>query len=83
MVLVKPLPGQEERNTRYLVSRKAAVRAEGEAQLARAISEIMEPGERRVRVLERIAALRRPEAAVDVARRIAELVEIRRAANAR
>jgi processive 1,2-diacylglycerol beta-glucosyltransferase len=83
MVLVKPLPGQEERNTRYLVSRKAAVRAEGEAQLARAISEIMEPGERRVRVLERIAALRRPEAAVDVARRIAALVEIRRAANAR
>jgi processive 1,2-diacylglycerol beta-glucosyltransferase len=30
MILVKPLPGQEERNTRYLVARRAAVRARGE-----------------------------------------------------
>ena len=83
MVLVKPLPGQEERNTRYLVSRRAAVRAEGEAQLARAIADIVEPGERRERLLQRIAPLRRPDAAADVARRIAGLIELRRAAGAR
>jgi processive 1,2-diacylglycerol beta-glucosyltransferase len=82
MVLVKPLPGQEERNTRYLVSRRAAVRADGEAQLARAIADVIAPGETRARLSERIAALRRPDAAADVARRIAALVAIRRAANA-
>jgi processive 1,2-diacylglycerol beta-glucosyltransferase len=82
MVLVKPLPGQEERNTRYLVSRRAAVRADGEAQLARAIADVLEPGERRERLLQRIGALRTPAAAADVARRIAAIVDVRRGASA-
>jgi processive 1,2-diacylglycerol beta-glucosyltransferase len=74
MVLVKPLPGQEERNTRYLVSRRAAVRASGERQLARAVESILQSPERRDRLRDRIGALRRPDAARAVAERVVGLL---------
>jgi processive 1,2-diacylglycerol beta-glucosyltransferase len=83
MVLVKPLPGQEERNTRYLVSRRAAVRAKGDRQLAQLVREILTCGERRAQLCESIDALRRPDAARIVAERIVELLAVKRAAAAR
>jgi processive 1,2-diacylglycerol beta-glucosyltransferase len=77
MVLVKPLPGQEERNTRYLVSRRAAVRAHGESQLAKAVNEVLTSPARRAALLGRIDALRHPGAAAAVAERIASLLATR------
>jgi len=77
MVLVKPLPGQEERNTRYLVAKRAAIRARGERQLAQAVLEVLTSPERRAQLHESMRALRRPEAAHAVAQRIAELLEQR------
>ncbi len=74
MVLVKPLPGQEERNTRYLVARRAAIRARGERQLAQAVREILTSSERRAQLGTSIAALRRPGAAHAVAERIVALL---------
>jgi processive 1,2-diacylglycerol beta-glucosyltransferase len=73
MVLVKPLPGQEERNTRYLVARKAAVRALGPQGIARAVREVLGPGAPAQRIRAGIEALRRPNAAREVARRIEAL----------
>ena len=83
MVLVKPLPGQEERNTRYLVSRRAAVRAKGERQLVQMVREILTSGERRAHLCESIEKLRRPDAARTVAERIVELLALKRAGAAR
>ncbi len=77
MVLVKPLPGQEERNTRYLVSRQAAIRATGEAQLAAAVTAVLGSPERRAELAERIDVLRHPDAAHRVAERIVTLLERR------
>lgn len=74
MILVKPLPGQEERNTRYLVSRRAAVRALGERQLTCAVAEVLTSQERRKQLHERMDRLRRPDAAVAVAERILSLL---------
>jgi processive 1,2-diacylglycerol beta-glucosyltransferase len=74
MVLVQPLPGQEERNTRYLVARRAAIRARGERQVAQAVREVLTSDERRERLGVQIAALRRPGAARAVAARILELL---------
>lgn len=79
MVLVKPLPGQEERNTRYLVSRQAAIRATGEAQLSAAVTGVLTSPERRAELVERIDTLRRPDAAYRVAERIVALLERRSA----
>lgn len=80
MILVKPLPGQEERNTRYLVSRHAAIRARGKRELTAALEEMLTAPARRAAVLKQVDALRRPFAAVTVAERIVELLARRRVA---
>lgn len=77
MILVKPLPGQEERNTRYLVTRRAAVRANGEAQLAAAVADFLGSPQKRSETRERIEVLRRPDAARRVAERIVALLDAR------
>ena len=74
MILVKPLPGQEERNTRYLVSRHAAIRARGERALASAVTDVLVSPARRAQLGASIAALRLPDAAATVARRIVSLL---------
>jgi processive 1,2-diacylglycerol beta-glucosyltransferase len=78
MVLVKPLPGQEQRNTRYLCERRAALRALTEDGIARAVDQLLAAdGARKNRILNRADMLRRPEAAADVAGIVNELVERR------
>ncbi|GAC1305290.1 MAG: glycosyltransferase [Vulcanimicrobiaceae bacterium] len=79
MVLVKPLPGQEERNTRYLVSRGAASRATGEAALAAAVTGMLASSEQRETLARRIEDVRHPEAAFRVAERIVALLDGRAA----
>ena len=73
MVLVKPLPGQEERNARYLVSRRAALRVAGPQAIARAVRDVLRSGPAVQRMRANIEALRRPGAALDVARLVARL----------
>jgi processive 1,2-diacylglycerol beta-glucosyltransferase len=77
MILVKPLPGQEERNTRYLVGRDAAIAARGERQLAAAVSDILSSAQSRARLRANADALRHPDAAVRVAERIMALLDAR------
>lgn len=68
MVLVKPIGGQEERNTRYFVKHRAALRAGTQDGVTRAVDRILEaqPSDLE-RMLSRAEALRRPQAAADVA----------------
>ena len=70
MILVKPLPGQEERNTRFLVERRAALRPYGATSVAAAVTEVLASATTRATLVDRIDALRRPDAARDVAERI-------------
>ena len=67
MVLVKPLPGQEERNTRYLVERKAALRAKGQADLSRKLAHFLKNSGERETMLDSIGRLAKSHAADDVA----------------
>ncbi len=71
MVLVKPLPGQEERNTRFLVERKAAVRAKNQAHLTNLVETLLASPERRSAMGAASRLLARPDAAADVAELIA------------
>jgi processive 1,2-diacylglycerol beta-glucosyltransferase len=80
MILVKPLPGQEERNTRYLVSRHAAIRARGEKHLAAAVQDVLTSDATRTQLYESMTALRNPGAAMAVAERVVGLLERRKAA---
>ncbi|MDB5070915.1 MAG: Monogalactosyldiacylglycerol synthase [Candidatus Eremiobacteraeota bacterium] len=73
LVLLRPLPGQEERNSRYLVSRGAALRARGGGDLMRVVDAVL-TGERVAeRLRENAAALAHPDAAERIAARIAAL----------
>jgi len=73
MILVRPLPGQEERNTRFLVSRRAAIRAKGSRQLAQTVAELLRSPERHAQLRARMRPLRNPNAAGIVAGRILDL----------
>ncbi len=83
MILVKPLPGQEERNTRYLVTRRVAIRARGEDALAEAVTDVLTSESVRAELHEKMAALRHPDAARDVAKRILTLLDRRQTAQSR
>jgi processive 1,2-diacylglycerol beta-glucosyltransferase len=67
MVLFKPLPGQEERNTRYLVERQAAIRVKRAQDLPRAISGLLSSESARNDMRTAMRALAKPHAAREVA----------------
>ena len=74
MVLLRPLPGQEERNARYLASRGAALRVAGGGELVRAVDAVLSGTAQRVR--DGAAPLAHPDAAERIAARIAAFAQI-------
>ena len=74
LLLFKPLPGQEERNTRFLVSGGAAVRAKKSDDLAQRVQMLLRDAERRDRMRVAMKALAKPEAAANAAAAIRRIV---------
>jgi len=75
MVLVRPLPGQEDGNLQVLVGRGAALSARDASAITRDVTELLGSAGARDRLAAEIDAIRRPDAAVTVANRIFELLE--------
>lgn len=75
LVLLRPLPGQEERNARYLVSRGAALRARNARELVRVVDGVLHDAATAQRVRDAAATLAHPHAAEAVAARIAQLAQ--------
>ncbi len=73
MVLFKPLPGQEERNTRYLVQRRAALRAKKPDDLTRTVQSLLESEQKRSGMRVAMARLGKPDASVEIAAAIRAL----------
>ena len=67
MVLFKPLPGQEERNTRYLVQRRAALRSKNARDLTRNVQSLLGSEEKRSQMRAAMQSLGKPDAAAEVA----------------
>lgn len=78
MVLCKPLPGQEERNARWLSESGAAVRARTVRELPGIIDAILSDPERSARMVRAAAVIARPAAAGEAASMIARLGATRR-----
>lgn len=78
MVLIKPIPGQEERNVRVLCDWGAAVRARTLHQLPAALASVVTDSERRGRMIAAARRYGRPDAARDAAALIANLARIRK-----
>jgi processive 1,2-diacylglycerol beta-glucosyltransferase len=72
-VLFKPLPGQEERNTRYLVQRRAALRAKNPADLTRTVEALLLSEEKRSTMRAAMAQLGKPDAAAQISAMIRAL----------
>ena len=73
MVLLRPLPGQEERNARYLIGHGAAVRGGRTAELVRAVDRVLTDETLARRLHGGAGVLARPQAADRLATRITEL----------
>ncbi len=76
MVLCRPLPGQEERNSRFLVEGECAVRVRRLEELPGALSAVLSDPDRRARMRAAAAALGRPHAAREVGALIARLARV-------
>jgi len=73
MILVRPLPGQEQRNAHYLEARGAALRADRSGDIARVVASFLDDREQAERLRLAAADLRKPYAAVTIAERIVAL----------
>jgi len=74
LVIVKPIPGQEERNGRYLIDQGAALGVNHLKELPEVIEELLLSSERREEMSRKARILARPRAAEETVRAIIELV---------
>lgn len=74
MVIVNPIPGQESRNSDYLLENGAAIKANNVATLAYKVTALLRQPERLAELKANARRLGRPQAALDVARRCLELL---------
>ena len=80
LVIVNPIPGQEERNSDHLLEAGAAIRCNNLPVLAYKLDRLLEDAPRIARMRESVGRLARPNAARDVARIALGLVGRGRAA---
>jgi processive 1,2-diacylglycerol beta-glucosyltransferase len=73
MVLCRPLPGQEERNSRVLVEANCAVRVRSVKELPAALDTVLSDPDRRARMVSAAALLGRPQAAREIGLLIARM----------
>lgn len=74
MVIMRPLPGQEIRNTQYLVKEKTAILAKKKKDLARAVDSLFANPKDMAKLRAHAKALKKPDAAHDAARHILALL---------
>lgn len=67
LIIVSPIPGQEERNTDFLVMRGAAIRAESASYAAESIRRVLERPRLRATMKAASAGLGRPGSALELA----------------
>jgi processive 1,2-diacylglycerol beta-glucosyltransferase len=80
MVIVNPIPGQESRNSDYLLENGAAIKVNNLATLAYKVGELLDDPARLARLKTNVARLARPRAAYEVAERSLKLLARHRAA---
>jgi processive 1,2-diacylglycerol beta-glucosyltransferase len=74
MVIVNPIPGQESRNSDYLLESGAAIKANNLPTLAYKVSLLLEEPDRLRQVKANVARIARPQATYDIARQALAMV---------
>jgi processive 1,2-diacylglycerol beta-glucosyltransferase len=75
MVLIEPIPGQEERNADHLLEAGAAIRCNNLPAAAWKIAALLDDAARLVRMREAAARMARPNAAADIAEEALRLLD--------
>lgn len=77
MILVSPIPGQEERNADYLLESGVALKAVDAAALEFKVCRLLDDPGQLATMRARMAAVAKPQAAVDVLRQVATQLQAR------
>lgn len=70
MVIINPIPGQEAKNTEFLVKNKVAVKAEDARDVARQVGDLASNPQALRQMKHHISGIARPRAAFEIAERI-------------
>ncbi|HWG47431.1 MAG TPA: glycosyltransferase [Gemmataceae bacterium] len=82
MVIVNPIPGQESRNSDYLLEQGAAIKVNNIGTLAYKIDSLLNAPERLAQLKSNVARLARPRAAYDVVQHSLKLLHSERGTSA-
>ena len=74
MIITNPIPGQEERNARYLLKQGVAEEAEGPEGIARLAQALLHHPTKLKRMTEKTRDIAKPYAAMEVARHVFRLI---------
>jgi len=77
MIIINPIPGQEAKNTEFLLSHDVAVQARNAKDVFRFVDEFLRNPERLRRMRAAAQVLGRPQAAEEAARGVLELAPVR------
>lgn len=75
MLICQPIPGQEERNSRFLTEHRVALRQDQPEEIPRYIRSFVQSPQRWETMRERVSQLGRPRSALDAADVIAEHIQ--------
>lgn len=70
MIIVHPIPGQEAKNTEFLLRQGVAVKAEDSEDIAALVKELLLDGTKLDEMKEKASSLKKPNAAMDTAKLI-------------
>ena len=73
IIIINPIPGQEAKNTEFLLSKKAAIKARNEEELAVLVENLCSMPTKLNAMKEAAAEIGKPEAALNIAKMILEL----------
>jgi len=76
MIIVKPLPGQEANNTRYLTEKGAAIKVDEPEEINLAIEDLLKEPDKLKRLYESAGSLSKPNASLDIARLLLDLSNV-------
>ena len=74
MIITHPIPGQEERNARYLLKQGVAEQADDPEEIAQAVQTLLEHPTKLKRMMEKTRDVAKPYAAMEVARQVFRLI---------
>ncbi|MEW6608370.1 MAG: glycosyltransferase [bacterium] len=66
MLIVNPIPGQEERNTQYLISQGVAIKVSNEFEIQKTIQELLITPENLLKMRQKTSNISKPKSAFDI-----------------